>query len=120
MTYEFLTADNRSCCKSDTIENLCEHCRAAAIEEAACGEVPDPYAEGVKQLRAAAATHETTFEARYKAERLAALLAAEAEDDGTLRVAAIDDDDYVADYEPPDAYAAGIKALQASDAKELR
>lgn len=68
---------------------------------------PNPYAAGLAALRAAAATPETTFEDRYKAERLAAL-AAEHRENPVVYRAARD----LASYAAPDPYAAGLKAMR--------
>lgn len=76
----------------------------------------DPYAEPLKQMRAAAATPESTFEVRWKAERLAALAAEQQRRDAERhepRFVAAED---LAKYRAPDSYAAALKALREKDA----
>jgi hypothetical protein len=85
---------------------------------------PDPYAKDIAAMRAAEATPESTFEEKWKADRLRDLAG---EDDrlATLRAArgipeprlAVLSAADLAAYATPDPYAAGIKALQAKEAK---
>jgi hypothetical protein len=78
---------------------------------------PDPYAEGLKRLRATAETLAPTFEDAWKAARRDALAAeyanhaARAEPTRLPRLTAAQ----LAQYAPPDIYAAGIKALQSKE-----
>ena len=81
--------------------------------------LPDPYAAGIAQLKAASATPLSTFEDEYKASRLAALAASSRRLENHFaatpspRLTAAD----LADYRALNSYAAGIKALQAKEAK---
>ena len=81
----------------------------------------DPYGADLATLRAAAATPEQTFEDKWKAERLHEVIADSVEmrdDDGyvaELRLAEAEAE--VGECAPPNPYAAGIKALQARDAR---
>ena len=43
MKYEFRTATGQSCCKTDNLNHLCEHCRGAALAAAKTYTPPDPY-----------------------------------------------------------------------------
>jgi hypothetical protein len=77
---------------------------------------PDPYAEGLKQLRAAAATPESTFEQRWKEDRLAALDAeyqrwnAHVREHPSPRLT--DAEEASSSYAPPDPYKAGLDKMR--------
>ena len=77
---------------------------------------PDPYAEPLQTLRAAAATPLSTFESQWKASRLrdleAEAAAVVAEVAAVPRMTAAEEAE-LASYAPPSPYAAGIKALRA-------
>jgi len=80
---------------------------------------PDPYAKDLAALRSAEATPESTFEEEWKKRRLAGFEAEARQRDAHVaahplpRMRASE----LADYEPPDPYAAGIKALQAKESR---
>lgn len=78
--YTFTTASGEVCCSMGTIDHLCEHCRAAAdaadkMAEDFDGTAPNSYSrEALAALRTATVTPESTFEERFKAQRLASLM----------------------------------------------
>jgi Ser/Thr protein kinase RdoA (MazF antagonist) len=93
---------------SQTAEADIERTERAAERYAA----PDPYERELKQLKAAAATSESTFAERYAADRLASAMA--------MRAALDAEEPRLAAAElaaPPDSYAAGIEALRAKESR---
>jgi hypothetical protein len=78
---------------------------------------PNPYEPHLKKLRAASMTPEQAFEARYRAERLAAFeaeyarAAAHREANPIPRLTAAE----LSPYAAPDGFAEGLKALQAAN-----
>lgn len=84
---------------------------------AAATAAPDPYAVGIAAMRAAAAPPESTFEDKWKAERMAEAMATRAALDAHIpesRIVTLS----VADRFPaPDPYAAGIAALRAKETR---
>ncbi len=78
---------------------------------------PNPYTPGLTALRAAAATPESTFEDRYKAERLAALDAEYARFASSIEADPLPLRTAEAAFPTPDPYREGIVALQGRDAR---
>jgi hypothetical protein len=61
------------CCSSPVAKHRCPKCQPDAVTTAEAFAAPDPYAADIAKLRAAAATPASTFEAGWKADRLATL-----------------------------------------------
>jgi hypothetical protein len=93
--------------------------RELAVTAAAGFAPPDPYAAGIAAMSAASATPESTFEERWKAERLEALNAEHARLDALVaahpspRLTTAEAESLA----PPDPWNAGIKALRERDAR---
>jgi hypothetical protein len=132
MKTEFRIAEDGTpcCCRFDPNGNpiapdpthLCESCEEYFAAAAASADTPDPYAADIAKLKAAFETPATTFENKWKADRLAAL-ASEPDRVAALRAAhgvaeprfvVLADEDR---FPPPDAYAADLKALREKEAK---
>jgi len=103
---------------------LCEQCQThfAALEEVEddIPAAPNPYEHGLKTLRAATATPLSTFEDRWKADRLrevtATRTALDAEVASVPRMTAAEKAELAA-FTPPNPYEAGIKALRAKETR---
>jgi hypothetical protein len=85
---------------------------------------PDPYAGPIAAIRAAEATDLSRAEDAYKAARLDDLkyepevvAAEQAFNDFTPPTLRVLSDEQLAEFDPPDPYAAGIKALQAKEGR---
>jgi hypothetical protein len=77
-------------------------------------EAPDPYAPGIAAMRVAAATELSTFEDKYKAQRMRELEATSVAIDSTPMLRTTEAGDIPA---PPDSYAADLAKLRAKDAR---
>jgi hypothetical protein len=77
---------------------------------------PNPYEQGLKTLRAATATDASRFEDEWKASRLRELEATRTALDAETPEPRLTTAE-LAEWTPPNAYAAGIKALQMKEHK---
>ncbi len=115
-------SDGRICCSRADV--LCDACRGHHARSTLFSleknmehdDPPDPYAAGISALRAAESTPESRFAERYANMRRREFQLEAATDFMPLRLTAAEEADLAA-YEPPDAYAAGIKALHAKQAR---
>ena len=77
---------------------------------------PDPYARHLQAMRTANATQSTTFESKWKADRLADMEATrralDAEEPAPRLIAA-----ELAPYRAPNAFEAGLQALREKEAR---
>lgn len=124
-----INADGRVCCSSSNAagqrgmpEHMCDACKAhfAALRISQETDMtedyapPDSYGPALAVLRAATATNESTFEARWKAERLRELDAEGARLDARIeatpfpRLTASEAEEFA----PPDPYKAGLDKMR--------